>query len=125
HYRAVGAIGLPVVADNNAIDTEVDLTPERLARLFGEGLSVAVKEFTGDPRRAYQLGELAPGLDILIGSDDSVLEFALAGAKGWVSGYTNVFPRSGAELYRACLARDLDRALELYRLLHPLLRWDA
>src|SRR5262249_38058265 len=72
--------------------------------------------------RAYQLGELAPGLDILIGSDDSVLEFALAGAKGWVSGFTNAFPRSCAELYRACVARDTGRALELYRLLHPLLR---
>ena len=103
----------------------MDLVPELLARLFDEGLIVAVKEFTGDPRRAYQLGELAPGLDILIGSDDSVLEFALADAKGWVSGYTNAFPRSCAELYRACVARDMDRALELYRLLHPLLRWDA
>src|SRR5205807_8795675 len=112
HYRAVGAIGLPVVADNNAIDTEVDLTPERLARLFGEGLSVAVKEFTGDPRPGYHLGELAPGLDILIGSDDSVLEFALAGASGWISGYTNAFPRSCAELYRASGAGETSRALE-------------
>jgi len=125
HYRAVAAIGLPVVAYNNPVDTKVDLVPELLARLYDEGLIVAVKEFTGDPRRAYQLGELAPGLDILIGSDDSVLEFALAGAKGWVSGFTNAFPRSCAELYRACVARDTGRALELYRLLHPLLRWDA
>jgi 4-hydroxy-tetrahydrodipicolinate synthase len=125
HYRAVAAVGLPIVAYNNPVDTKVDLVPELLARLFDEGLIVAVKEFTGDPRRAYQLGELAPGLDILIGSDDSVLEFALAGAKGWVSGYTNAFPHSCAELYRACVARDMDRALELYRLLHPLLRWDA
>lgn len=125
HYRAVAAVGLPIVAYNNPVDTKVDLVPELLARLFDEGLIVAVKEFTGDPRRAYQISELAPGLDILIGSDDSVLEFALAGAKGWVSGYTNAFPRSCAELYRACAARDMDRALELYRLLHPLLRWDA
>jgi 1-pyrroline-4-hydroxy-2-carboxylate deaminase len=125
HYREVARAGLPIVAYNNPIDTKVDLVPELLARLFDEGLIVAVKEFTGDPRRAYQIGELAPGLDILIGSDDSVLEFALAGAKGWVSGYTNAFPRSCAELYRACAARDMDRALELYRLLHPLLRWDA
>jgi dihydrodipicolinate synthase/N-acetylneuraminate lyase len=125
HYRAVAAVGLPVVAYNNPIDTKVDLTPELLARLFGEGLIVAVKEFTGDPRRAYQLGELAPGLDILIGSDDSVLEFALAGAGGWISGYTNAFPHSCAELYRASVAGETSRALELYRLLHPLLRWDA
>jgi 4-hydroxy-tetrahydrodipicolinate synthase len=56
---------------------------------------------------------------------DSVLEFAIAGASGWVSGYTNAFPRSCVELYRASMAADLDKARALYRLLHPLLRWDA
>ena len=125
HYRTVAAVGLPVMAYNNPVDTKVDLTPALLARLFGEGLIVGVKEFTGDPRRAYQVAELAPGLDVVIGSDDTVLEFALAGAKGWVSGYTNAFPRSCVELYRASVAGDLDKAQPLYRLLHPLLRWDA
>ena len=125
HYRAVAAVGLPIVAYNNPVDTKVDLVPALLARLFDEGLIVAVKEFTGDPRRAYEIAELAPGLDVLIGSDDSVLEFAVAGAKGWVSGFTNAFPGTCAELYRACMALELDPALELYRLLHPLLRWDA
>jgi len=125
HYRAVASVGLPVLAYNNPVDTKVDLTPALLARLFGEGLIVGVKEFTGDPRRAYQIAELAPGLDVVIGSDDSVLEFALAGARGWVSGYTNALPRSCVELYRASVAGDLDKARPLYRLLHPLLRWDA
>jgi 1-pyrroline-4-hydroxy-2-carboxylate deaminase len=125
HYRTVAAVGLPIVAYNNPVDTKVDLVPALLARLFHEGLIVAVKEFTGDPRRAYEIAELAPGLEVLIGSDDSVLEFAIAGATGWVSGFTNAFPRSCVDLYRASMARDLDQAGELYRLLHPLLRWDA
>jgi 4-hydroxy-tetrahydrodipicolinate synthase len=125
HYRTVAAVGLPIVAYNNPVDTKVDLVPGLLARLFDEGLIVAVKEFTGDPRRAYEIAERAPGLDVLIGSDDSVLEFAVAGAKGWVSGFTNAFPRSCADLYHASMALDLDKAGELYRLLHPLLRWDA
>jgi 4-hydroxy-tetrahydrodipicolinate synthase len=125
HYRTVAAVGLPVMAYNNPIDTKVDLTPALLAKLFGEGLIVGVKDFTGNPSRAYRVAELAPGLDVLIGSDDSVLEFALAGAKGWVSGYTNAFPSSCVELYRASMAGDLDKAQPLYRLLHPLLRWDA
>jgi 4-hydroxy-tetrahydrodipicolinate synthase len=125
HYRAVASVGLPVMAYNNPVDTKVDLTPALLATLFDEGLVAGVKEFTGDPRRAYAIAELAPGLDVLIGSDDSVLEFAIAGASGWVSGYTNAFPRSCVELYRASMAGDLDKARPLYRLLHPLLRWDA
>lgn len=125
HYRAIAAVGLPVVAYNNPLDTKVDLTPELLARLHGEGLIVAVKEFAGDPRRAYALRELAPELDVLIGSDDTVLEVALAGAKGWVSGYTSAFPRSCIALFRAAIALDLETALPLYDALHPLLRWDS
>lgn len=125
HYREVAAAGLPVVAYNNPFDTKVDLTPGLLATLHEEGLTVAVKEFTGDPRRAYQLGELAPGLDLLIGSDDALLELALAGAVGWIAGYPNALPRATLELYRAATAGDLETALPLYRKLHELLRWDA
>jgi dihydrodipicolinate synthase/N-acetylneuraminate lyase len=124
-YRAVAAVGLPVVAYNNPIDTKVDLTPVRLARLFGEGLIVAVKDFAGDPRRAYELHELAPGLELLIGSDDTTVEMALAGATGWVSGYTNAFPRSCLALYRAAMTQDVRTAVQLYRQLHALLRWDS
>jgi dihydrodipicolinate synthase/N-acetylneuraminate lyase len=125
HYREINKAGLPVTAYNNPIDTKVDLTPQLLATLHNEGLIVAVKEFSGDVRRAYEISELAPGLDLMIGTDDVVLEVGLAGAKGWVAGYTNAFPKSTVELYEASLAGDLDKALPLYRSLHSLLRWDS
>ncbi|MFJ2032530.1 dihydrodipicolinate synthase family protein [Streptosporangium sp. NPDC087985] len=125
HYREVAKAGVPVVAYNNPLDTKVDLTPALLARLHAEGLIVAVKEFTGDVRRAYELAELAPGLDLLAGSDDVLLELVLAGAVGWVAGYPNALPQSSVALYRAAVARDLETALPLYRALHPLLRWDS
>ena len=125
HYREVSRVGLPVVAYNNPIDTKVDLTPALLARLHAEGLIVAVKEFSGDVRRAYEITELAPGLELIVGADDVTLELVLAGATGWVSGFTNSLPRSCVALYRACAAGDLATALTLYRRLHPLLRWDS
>ncbi|MEV4288366.1 dihydrodipicolinate synthase family protein [Nonomuraea bangladeshensis] len=125
HYREVAAAGLPVVAYNNPYDTKVDLAPALLARLHEEGLIVAVKEFSGDVRRAYELAELAPGLDLLIGADDVLLELAVAGATGWVAGYPNALPASTSALYRAAVAGDLATALPLYRTLHPLLRWDS
>ncbi|GAB7035412.1 dihydrodipicolinate synthase family protein [Streptomyces sp. NPDC021749] len=125
HYAEVARAGLPIVGYNNPIDTKVDLTPALLARLHGEGSIVAVKEFTGDVRRAYELAELAPDLDLLIGADDVLLELALAGAVGWIAGYPNAFPAACAELYRAAVAHDLDTALPLYRSLHALLRWDS
>ncbi|MEH6373121.1 dihydrodipicolinate synthase family protein [Streptomyces sp. KLMMK] len=125
HYTEVAAAGIPVVAYNNPIDTKVDLTPALLARLHADGTIVAVKEFTGDVRRAYEIAELAPELDLLIGADDVLLELAAAGAVGWIAGYPNAFPTTCAALYRAAVAGDLRTALPLYRSLHPLLRWDS
>lgn len=125
HYRDVAAAGMPIVAYNNPFDTKVDLTPEMLARLHGEGLIVAVKEFSGDVRRAYELGELAPELDLIIGADDVVVELALAGAKGWIAGYPNALPEASRALYDAAMAADVATAVPMYRDLHPLLRWDS
>ena len=125
HYREVARAGLPIVAYNNPIDTKVDLTPALLARLHGEGLIVGVKEFTGDVRRAYEIAELAPGLDVICGSDDVVLELALAGSPGWIAGIPNALPADCAALWTAAVEGDLAVALPLYRRLHPLLRWDS
>lgn len=128
HYRAAAAVGLPIVAYNNPYDTRVDLTPGLLAELHREGLIVAVKEFSGDVRRAYEIRELVPELDVLIGADDVVLELGLAGAVGWIAGYANAFPKSCRELYDLATSgqpEDIGKALPLYRDLHPLLRWDS
>ena len=125
HYAEVARAGLPVVAYNNPVDTKVDLVPELLAKLHGEGYVEAVKEFSGDVRRAYRIAELAPQLDLLIGADDVLLELAIAGAKGWVAGYPNALPAASVELYHAAVEGDLGTAKKLYEQLHPLLRWDS
>ena len=125
HYAEVAKAGLPIVAYNNPYDTKVDLTPELLADLYQDGNIVAVKEFSGDVRRAYQLAELAPELDVLAGTDDVLVELLTAGAKGWIAGYPNAFPRACRQLYDTALSGRLADALPLYRLLHPLLRWDS
>ena len=125
HFELIASAGLPVTAYNNPIDTKTDLTPPILAKLYDEGFIVGVKEFSGDVRRCYEISELAPGLDLMIGTDDTVLEVALAGAKGWVAGYPQVFPKACLDLYEASLSGDLERALPLYRQLHSVLRWDS
>ncbi len=125
HYEMVAKVGLPVTAYNNPIDTKVDLTPELLGKLAAEGFIVGVKEFSGDVRRCYEIKEFAPDLDLMIGTDDTVLEVGIAGAKGWVAGYPQVFPQATRALYEASLAGDLETAVPLYRQLHSVLRWDS
>jgi 4-hydroxy-tetrahydrodipicolinate synthase len=125
HYEEVAQVGLPVVAYNNPHDTKVDLSPALVARMHADGLIVAVKEFSGDVRRIYEINELAPELDVLAGTDDVVLELAVAGAKGWIAGYPNALPDASAKLWDLSVAKDLDQALPIYRDLHSLLRWDS
>lgn len=125
HFELVASVGLPVTAYNNPIDTKVDLRPDLLAKLYAEGFIVGVKEFSGDVRRCYEIAELAPGLDLMIGTDDTVLEVGMAGAKGWVAGYPQVFPQVCLALYEASVGGDPDTALPLYRRLHSVLRWDS
>lgn len=125
HYRIVAKAGIPIIAYNNPFDTKVDLTPSLLGKIYGEGLIVGVKEFSGDARRAYEIAENAPGLDLLVGSDDVLLELAIAGAVGWVSGYPNAFPVTCVDLYELAMDKNLEEALPLYRMMHPLLRWDS
>ncbi|GLW59186.1 dihydrodipicolinate synthase family protein [Kitasatospora phosalacinea] len=125
HYAEVAKVGVPVVAYNNPIDTKVDLVPALLAQLHADGSIVAVKEFSGDVRRAYEIGELAPGLDLLIGADDVLLELAVAGAVGWIAGYPNALPAASSALYHAAVSGDLATAVPLYKSLHSLLRWDS
>jgi len=125
HYRQVAEVGLPIVAYNNPHDTKVDLTPELLAELHGEGLIQGVKEFSGDVRRYYTIKELSPELDVLCGTDDVALELAIAGSPGWIAGYPNALPKASAHLWKSASEGDLATALPLYRSLHPLLRWDS
>jgi 4-hydroxy-tetrahydrodipicolinate synthase len=128
HYREAAKVGLPIVAYNNPFDTKVDLVPDLLAELHAEDLIVAVKEFSGDVRRAYEIKELAPDLDLLIGTDDVVLELGIAGAVGWVAGYPNALPRSCVELFDLATSEGPEnwgKALPIYRDLHSLLRWDS
>ncbi|MFC9549937.1 dihydrodipicolinate synthase family protein [Rhodococcus sp. NPDC056960] len=125
HFAQIAEVGIPVVAYNNPHDTKVDLSPELLARMHRDGLIAAIKEFSGDVRRIYEIGELAPELDVLVGTDDVLLELAVAGAKGWIAGYPNALPASCVELFDLAVAKDLDKALPMYRDLHSLLRWDS
>lgn len=125
HYREISDVGIPVVAYNNPHDTKVDLSPALLSRLHADGLIVAVKEFSGDVRRIYEIAELAPELDVLVGTDDVIVELAIAGAVGWIAGYPNALPAASVALWNSAVAKDLDAALPMYRDLHALLRWDS
>ena len=125
HYRELNAVGLPIVAYNNPFDTNVDLTPELIARIAEFDNVVAVKEFSADVRRVHQIHDLAPRIDVLAGADDVLLELVLMGAVGWIGGFSNAFPNECRHLYDLALEGNVEEALPRYRQVHDAFAWDS
>ncbi len=127
HFRSVAhASGLPIMVYNNPPSYYVDLTPDCFVELADEPTIVAIKESSGDPRRITDLVNTVGDRYILFsGVDDLVVECAMLGATGWVSGLVNAFPDENRVLWEHCVAGRWTEALELYRWYTPLLHLDT
>ena len=126
HFAEVARAGLPIIAYNNPFSTRVDLDPALLARLADEvPMVAAVKEFSQDIRRVWQIRESAPRLEVICGCDDTLVEAVLGGATGWIAGFVNALPAQSVRLFALSEAGRYAEAADLYRILLPLLRWDA
>lgn len=127
HFRGVArASGLPVMLYNNPPAYRVNITMQALAKLSDEPTLVALKESAPDTRRFTDLiNAFGDRFTLMAGLDDVALEGMILGAKGWVSGLTNAFPKESVALVEAIQRRDLDTALRIYRWFMPLLHLDA
>ena len=128
HLRAViGATDLPCLLYNNPIAYKTDFTPEQIAELAHEFPNVqAVKESSGDVRRFAALRALlGDRLELLVGMDDAIVEGVAMGARGWIAGLVNAYPKESVKLFE--LARDggADAAAGLYAWFLPLLQLDT
>ncbi|WP_248579869.1 dihydrodipicolinate synthase family protein [Nocardioides sp. InS609-2] len=124
HYARVADVGLPIMAYNNPFDTKVDLVPSLVARIAEIPEVVAIKEFSGDVRRVFEIKELCD-IDVVAGADDVLFELLVDGAVGWFAGYPNAFPKEAVELYDLCRAGDYAAARSLYAQLVAVFRWDS
>jgi len=98
-------------------------TPHELAPV--ENI-VAVKESAPDPRRFTDVRNACGERYVLFaGLDDLALEALYLGARGWVSGLTNAFPRESVGMVGAFERGDHAKAREIYRWFMPLLHLDA
>jgi 4-hydroxy-tetrahydrodipicolinate synthase len=127
HFRTVAtATGLPIMLYNNPPSYRVNIELPTLERLAEVPNIVAIKESAPDPRRFTDLVNACGERFVLFaGLDDVVFEAVTLGARGWVSGLTNVFPTESLALYAALRAGDLERARRIYRWFMPLLHLDA
>jgi 4-hydroxy-tetrahydrodipicolinate synthase len=127
HFLSVAqATGLPVMLYNNPPAYRVNIDLGTLGRLAAQANIVAIKEAAPDPRRFTDLfNEFGERFVLFAGLDDVAFEGLCLGARGWVSGLANAFPRESLLFYAALRAGDLDRARRIYRWFMPLLHLDA
>ena len=124
HFAEVAAVGLPVMIYNNPIDTKVDLLPDMVAEIAQIENIVAIKEFSGDVRRAFEIQERCD-IQVIAGADDLLFELLVDGATGWFAGFPNAFPAESVEIYELAKSGRVSEARELYRKLVPVFRWDS
>lgn len=126
HYIEVGKVGIPIVAYNNPFDTKVDLVADLVARIADEVPNVvAIKEFSGDVKRVWQIHQRAPRIEVLVGADDVLLELSTAGVVGWIAGFPNALPRESTELYNLVTTGNYAAAAPMYAAVHDLFNWDS
>jgi len=127
HFRSVAqATRLPIMLYNNPPAYRVSIEIETLRRLSEVPNIVAIKESAPDTRRFTDVcNALGERFVLFAGLDDVVFEGVLLGARGWVSGLTNAFPRQSLALWEALRTGDLARARAIYRWFMPLLHLDA
>jgi len=120
------ATGLPIMLYNNPPAYRVSVGVEAMKRLSDRPNIVCLKESAPDTRRFTDLhNALGDRYLLFAGLDDVALEGLLLGARGWVSGLTNAFPKESLALYEAAIAGDLETARAIYRWFMPLLHLDA
>lgn len=127
HFRTVArASSLPVMIYNNPPAYFVDITPSMFLDLVDEPTIVAIKESSDNVRRITDLVNTVGDRFLLFsGVDDLVLESALLGVQGWVSGLVNAFPDENRVLWELAMAGRWTEARELYRWYTPLLHLDT
>jgi 4-hydroxy-tetrahydrodipicolinate synthase len=127
HFRTVAeSTRLPIMLYNNPPAYRVNIGVDVLEALKGVDNIVAIKESAPDPRRFTDLiNAFGERFMLFAGLDDVALEGLLLGARGWVSGLTNAFPKESVKLVAAAEAGDLATARTIYRWFMPLLHLDA
>ncbi|HET6629056.1 MAG TPA: 4-hydroxy-tetrahydrodipicolinate synthase [Woeseiaceae bacterium] len=122
HFTAIAdAVEKPVMLYNVPGRTVADTLPETVARLAKHPRIFGIKEATGDMERLRQIREQAPrDFRFYSGDDFTTREFIELGGHGVVTVTGNVAPGLMADMCRAQLAGETDRAQALDAKLQPL-----
>ena len=128
HMSAVfAATDLPCILYNNPVAYKTDFTPKQIKELADEHANLeSVKESSTDARRIAGIREVCGERLVLgVGVDDCALEGAAMGAKFWITGVGDAFPRHNVKLWNLAQEGRIEEAMKIYTWMLPLLRMDT
>lgn len=122
HFASIAdAVDKPIMLYNVPGRTVTDILPETVARLAEHPNIFGIKEATGDMQRLRDIERLVADDFMLYSGDDfTALEFIENGGHGVVTVCGNVAPRLMADMCRAALCGEFDKAKALDDKLQPL-----
>jgi len=91
-------VGLPIMLYNYPGRTGVGMGEIFLAVVEKNPLIAAIKESSGDYSRLPLISSNFPSIELAVGGEEQVLEFAAWGAKSWVCATANFFPSECVQL---------------------------
>ncbi|MBC7234079.1 MAG: dihydrodipicolinate synthase family protein [Chloroflexi bacterium] len=119
HYRTINEAveEIQIMAYNYPpLPRGFNMTPVFWDRLLTLEHIKAVKESNGDVwHRANVLTKIADKINVFSGGEGWLFSDVLLGGKGIVSLFGIAVPKAVLALYNACMNRDLDKAIPLYR----------
>ncbi len=124
HFKAIAeAVDKPLILYNVPGRTGANLEPATLGRLAAMRNIVAVKEASGNMSQIADVFNAVPEDFLVFSGDDAVtLPVVSLGGAGIISVCSNEIPREMAEMTRAALTGDWDKARKLHRRYLPLMQ---
>jgi 4-hydroxy-tetrahydrodipicolinate synthase len=122
HFELIAAsTKLPVVLYNVPGRTASDLLPETVERLSRIDNVVAIKEATGDMRRASEIHQrCGDALALMSGDDFTTFTLYAVGGRGVISVISNLLPDRMAKMWEAAKRGDWDEARAQHYAILPL-----
>ncbi len=122
HYMKIAdTVDIPIVVYNVPGRCGTDILSPTIARLADHPNIVALKEATGDLKRASEVVNLCPDDFVVLSGDDvNTLPIMAVGGKGVISVVANIAPLDIAEMCNAFHAGNLELARKLHYKTYPL-----
>ena len=114
---------LPIILYNVPGRTNLDLSPEIIARLSESGRFIALKESSYDlPRVMEKISAMDGRMTLYSGNDDMIYPLLALGAEGVISVLSNVAPRYVAEMVRSWFDSDAAKSRRMQLECMPLVK---